>query len=238
MDAMKQLLAIAIVLILRSSVDGPVAAQSTAAASADRLLRAAIECLADADMARDALQSVTGVGSAIEDASHAMTASRSAIGRFQGCRSRLNDVTPVSEGTATALKGMQATFDLLAIAFERSVRLDEELLEMATEAELRRAAPEARAVSDGIDEAWRFVPYAVVAVTAGMVDEPRTSSPPTAKRLRITRAQVTAARASLLDRFPHAATPQGDDRHVVDFSAELLLRFFDERWLASDEQEF
>ena len=199
------------------------------------LLETSIECLYDAGLARDTLQGVKLVGNTVADSYATMTAHRSVIRRFKGCRSQLEGIKPASESGVTAVKGMRAAFDALTAGFQRSLRLDEKIITMNTEEELRGVVPEASEVSDNIDAAWRILPIAASAVCNSLVDDTRPSAANTINRLQLTRKQISEAKAYLLKLFPQAAMPRRGDRHVVDFSASLLAKFFSSKWLAADE---
>ena len=199
------------------------------------LLQATIECLVDAAVARDTVRNVELPGNRIADSFVSMTARRAAIRRFQGCQTRFNGLTAASDAAQTGLDAMRFGFDSLLAGFQRSLKLDEKLLKLNTVDELRAVVPEASAISDSIDAAWRVLPVAVVAVCDGMVDDSRVSATNTVNRLRLTRVQITDANKLLHDVFPKAAKQQRGDRHVVDASAALMMQFFDQKWLAADE---
>lgn len=215
-----------------------VAASSAPAQSTSvphELMETTIECLVDGAMARDTLRDLRPSGTALVDSFNEMMAKRSSIRRFQRCRGRVGSITAYSEASATALQGLRLAFDSLIAGFTRSLALDEKLLKMTTGQELRAVIPEASEVSDDIDAAWRLLPVLMGAVSAGMLDESRVSAKGSVNRLRLTRTQISESTTLLHSLFPGAAKQKDGERHVVEASAALLMQFFDQKWVASDE---
>jgi hypothetical protein len=197
--------------------------------------RAAVQALAQAGLARDAIeQPEDDKAHRINRILNEMIAERRAIARAREAISVIENYKRAKDpAIAAAAESFELSLDNLIAGIEATLVLQEGELKATTPEDIAALVPTASKIAAHVDESWRTLPKVFILVAGSLVDQARVidSKLP---YLRISSVERKDLVAQITTLFPNARDKGGG--HAVDVAASLLRKFLQGDHKSSDER--
>jgi hypothetical protein len=128
---------------------------------------------------------------------------------------------------------MTGTFEALETNCDRSIALHEVMLKVKNQNDVAKVISQGSQLRADVDEAWRMLPQAALALSFALLDEARLTDGKV-QHLRISSADRAALISRIKLEYPNAQKQAGG--HAIEVSASLMLKFLTGDHKSADEQ--
>ena len=191
--------------------------------SASELASAFLDALTYASAGREKLDENHDAKEPLVAIGAEMTNQRIAKRRFADARELfVNELKSSDKSMNLVGVAMTGIFEALETNCDRAIALHEAMLKIKTQNDVAQVISQGSELRADVDEAWRMLPQAALALSFALLDEERLTDGKV-QHLRISSADRAVLISRIKREYPNAQKQAGG--HAIEVSASLVLKF-------------